>query len=228
MRFFHNPFARLSAKEWGLYLLSATIVLLSALCGKTTDLLSLCTSLIGVTALIFLAGGDVWGQVLTCVFAVLYALLSLRLSYFSEALTYLGLSAPIAFVSILSWMRHPSEACADVVEIHALSKKDIVALVALTPIVTVGGAVLLAYLQTPLLLVSTFSIATSFLAAALMFLRSPYYAIAYAANDIVLIVLWAAASLHNLSYLTVVACFAAFLANDIYGFFSWRGRAVRK
>ena len=30
------------------------------------------------------------------------------------------------------------------------------------------------------------------------------------------------AAFENVSYLSVVVCFAAFLANDIYGFISWR------
>lgn len=55
----------------------------------------------------------------------------------------------------------------------------------------------------------------------LTFRRSPYYAVGYAANDIVLIILWGMASLENISYISVVVCFIAFFANDIYGYLSW-------
>ena len=58
---------------------------------------------------------------------------------------------------------------------------------------------------------------TSFIAAYLTFRRSAYFAVGYAANDIVLIVLWTMASLDNRAYLSVVMCFIAFFANDIYG-----------
>ena len=58
--------------------------------------------------------------------------------------------------------------------------------------------------------------------------RSPYYAVAYAANDIVLIVLWSLASAEEIRYLSVVVCFAAFFANDIYGFVSWRRMEKRQ
>ena len=44
------------------------------------------------------------------------------------------------------------------------------------------------------LIPSTFSVATSFVAVFLTYKRSPYYAAAYAVNDIVLIVLWSLAS----------------------------------
>lgn len=43
----------------------------------------------------------------------------------------------------------------------------------------------------------------------------------YAVNDIVLIVLWVMASASDVSYLSVVICFAVFILNDIYGFLSW-------
>ena len=56
----------------------------------------------------------------------------------------------------------------------------------------------------------------------LSFYRSPYFVLAYAANDIVLIVLWVLASMQDYRYLSVVVCFAAFLANDIYGFLNWQ------
>ena len=68
---------------------------------------------------------------------------------------------------------------------------------------------------------STISVTTSFLAVYLTFRRSPLYALAYAANDVVLIVLWILATLEDFSYLSVVICFVMFLANDIYGFVNW-------
>ena len=69
---------------------------------------------------------------------------------------------------------------------------------------------------------STVSIATSFSASALMLLRSPYYAVAYACNDVVLVILWIMASMEDISFLPMIVCFAIFLINDIYGFFNWR------
>ncbi len=69
---------------------------------------------------------------------------------------------------------------------------------------------------------STLSVTTSFIAVYLTFRRSAYYAVGYAANDIVLIIMWCMAAAHNVSYLSVVICFVAFLANDIYGYISWK------
>ena len=81
-------------------------------------------------------------------------------------------------------------------------------------------------LDTANLLVGTFSVATSFTAAMLTLRRSPYYAVAYACNDIVLILLWGMAAARSTEYIALVVCFSVFLIEDVYGFISWilRGR----
>ena len=81
---------------------------------------------------------------------------------------------------------------------------------------------ILAFLNTPNLFFSTLSVSTSFLAVALTYFRSPYYALAYAANDAVLIVLWVFASFADSSYIPMVMCFVMFLANDLYGLYNWK------
>lgn len=81
---------------------------------------------------------------------------------------------------------------------------------------------ILRYFRTANLAWSTVSVTTSFLAVYFTFRRSPHYALAYAANDVVLIVLWSLATAEDPAYLSVVVCFFAFLANDIYGFCNWK------
>ena len=77
-------------------------------------------------------------------------------------------------------------------------------------------------LGTANLVLSTISVTTSYLASALTFLRSPYYALSCGANGTVLMVLWLLASAEDPQYLVMAACFVMFLANDLYGFFNWR------
>ncbi|MBR1530710.1 MAG: nicotinamide mononucleotide transporter, partial [Eubacterium sp.] len=69
---------------------------------------------------------------------------------------------------------------------------------------------------------STLSVFTSFLACVFLVLRLPYYALAYSANDVVLIVLWVLATLKDVQYLPMIVCFSMFLVNDLYGFYNWR------
>jgi hypothetical protein len=52
--------------------------------------------------------------------------------------------------------------------------------------------------------------------------------LAYALNDIVLIVLWILASIYDMKYISVVVCFVVFLVNDIYGFISWKKMEIRQ
>jgi len=217
----------LTPTEWTIWLLSVTVTVASFFLSPTRDALNLTASLFGVTALIFVAKGRVLGQVLVIIFAVLYGIASLRLAYYGEMITYLGMSAPMALFSLIAWVRHPFSGAREV-EVARLTRRSITLLLLLTVAVTVAFYFILRALNTAELAVSTVSIATSFLAAGLTFLRSPYYALAYAANDVVLIVLWILAALQDPSSAVMVACFALFLINDLYGFFNWRRMRQRQ
>ncbi|MBQ2735585.1 MAG: nicotinamide mononucleotide transporter [Clostridia bacterium] len=217
----YNPFRFLSKFEWCLWVLSLLVVTVSFFLGGEGGILSLIASLLGVTALIFVAKGDVTGQMLTVVFSVLYAVISWDLCYYGEMITYLCMSAPIAVFSVVSWLRHPYAKDRSEVKMEHLSRREIVWTVCLTAVVTFVFYWILHALGNAELLVSTISVTTSFLASYLLFRRSPYYALAYAANDVVLIVLWVIAAVQNPSYLSMVACFLMFLCNDLYGFFNW-------
>ena len=91
----------------------------------------------------------------------------------------------------------------------------------LTLAVTLVFYFILRYFNTANLIPSTISVTTSFAAVYLTFRRSAYFSLLYAANDIVLIVLWTLASLTDSSYISVLICFVMFLVSDIYGFISW-------
>lgn len=216
-----NPFKQLSLFEWVLWSVSVVMVILSFLISGKSSLLEMIASLIGVTALIFVAKGLIIGQALTVVFSVFYGIVSLHFNYWGEMITYLFMSAPIAFIATIEWIKHPYKNT-DVVEVSRVSKKHICLMSILSVVVTVGFFFVLKALDTPNLFFSTISITTSFVASYLTFLRSPYYGIGYALNDVVLIVLWVLASITDISYLPMVACFVMFLLNDVYGFINWR------
>jgi nicotinamide riboside transporter PnuC len=101
-------------------------------------------------------------------------------------------------------------------------------MIALSAVVTLVFYFILQAFHTANILPSTLSVTTSFLAVYLTFRRNPFYAIAYAANDIVLIVLWILASLSDTRYISVVVCFSVFLFNDIYSFFCWQKMKKRQ
>lgn len=178
--------------------------------------------------MIFIAKGDVWGQIFTVVFSILYAITSYRFSYFGEMITYLGMTMPIAALSIITWLKNPFEKGKNEVKVHKLTKFEFFLMIVLSIVVTIAFYYVLLYFKTANLIVSTISITTSFLASFLMLYRNPYYALAYAANDIVLIVLWIMASLENIEFLPMIACFLMFFVNDVYGYVSWKKREKRQ
>ena len=218
MKKFLKSFTRV---EIGIWVSSVTIILSSFFIFDREGYLNLITSLIGVTSLIICAKGLPLGQALMLVFAVLYGTISLGFGYYGEMITYLGMSAPMALFALISWIRNPYEKGKGEVKIRELKRRDIIVTALLATAVTVSFYFILKALNTANLITSTISVATSFFAAYLMFLRSPYFALAYAANDVVLIVLWVLAAIEDYSYVSVIPCFVAFLLNDLYGFFNW-------
>lgn len=214
----------LKRRDWMLWGISLVIVVLSNLLTGRVDAVTLTATIVGVTALIFVAKGDVLGQILTFIFAVLYSVTSWRFRYYGEILTYLGMTAPIALLSVISWLKHPYEKGKVEVKIQKLNIKQILGIWILTVVVTAVFGGILYWLDTPNLLFSTVSITTSFLASALMYYRNSNYALAYAANDVVLIILWILAAMEDIVYLPMIACFAMFLINDLYGYVNWRAR----
>ena len=97
-----------------------------------------------------------------------------------------------------------------------------------TALVTAVFYFILAHFHTANIIPSTLSVTTSFVAVYLTFRRSPLFALAYAANDVILIVLWVLASASDIRYISVVVCFVAFFVNDIYGYLSWQKMKVRQ
>lgn len=207
--------------EIALWCISVLLITVSFCLFDRNNYLTLAASVIGVTSLIFNAKGNPFGQVLMIIFSLLYGFISFTFSYYGEMITYLGMTAPMAAFSLISWLKNPFSKGKAEVKINRLKLKEILFMAFLTVIVTVLFYFILLYFNTANIIPSTISVTTSFLAVYLTFRRSTYYAVAYAANDVVLIVLWILATLSDISYLSVVICFAVFLVNDIYGFINW-------
>lgn len=220
----NNPFNNLSKQEWTIWLFSLIAVTTSNIISGDIDWLTLTAALIGTTSLVFAAIGNVWAQILMIVFCILYGVISWRFRYWGEMITYLGMSLPMAIWSTITWLRNPSKENGNEVAIQKLNRKHIVPLSFFSIIVTGGFYLVLQALNTPNIGFSTLSITTSFLAASLTMLRSSYYALGYASNDLILIVLWILASIENPAYIPVVVNFIIFFFNDMYGFIRWKKR----
>ena len=207
---------------------SMTLILISFLIFDREDWLTLAASLIGATSLILNAKGNPVGQGLMILFSVLYGIISWRVAYYGEMITYLGMTAPMAALALIEWLRHPHNGDRSQVAVRRMPPREVSLMLLLTAAVTLLFYYILAAFRTPNLELSTLSVATSFAAAYLTFRRSAWFALAYAANDVVLIALWLLAMQAEPGYLSVVVCFLLFLANDLYGFISWRRMEKRQ
>ncbi len=208
--------------EIGLWLSSVIIIIVTFFIFEDKDYLTLLASIIGATFLILNAKGNPLGQFLTIVFSIIYGFISYNFSYYGEMITYLCMSMPMALFALISWLKNPYKGNKSQVKVNSISKKEIAFMLVLTLVVTIVFYFILKYFNTANLIPSTFSVTTSFLAVYLTFRRSPYFALAYAMNDLVLILLWTLASISDISYLSVVICFIVFFVNDMYGFISWK------
>ena len=220
-----NYFTKGEVALWGA---SVTLILAAFLIFDRVNYMTLAASLIGVTSLIFNAKGNPIGQGLMVVFSLLYGMISYRCAYYGEMATYLGMTGPMALFALVAWLRNPYKGNKAEVAVNRLRAGEWVAALALTVVVTVVFYFILDYFSTANMLPSTLSVTTSFIAVYLTFRRSPYFALAYAANDLVLIVLWILAAMEDVSYLSVMICFVLFLVNDVYGYISWRKMEERQ
>ena len=207
---------------------SAGLILISFVLFDRVNFMTLAASLIGTTSLIFNAKGNPIGQALMILFSLLYGVISYTFSYFGEMITYLGMTGPMALFALISWLRNPYNGNHAEVAVNRLENKELWVMYALTVLVTLGFYFILDYFNTANMIPSTLSVTTTFIAVYLTFRRSSYFALAYAANDVVLIVMWTMAAVEDISYLSVIICFIMFLVNDLYGFVSWKRMEKRQ
>ena len=183
--------------------------------------LTLAASIVGATALIFNAKGNPMGPFLLIVFSILYGIISFGFAYYGEMITFLGMSAPMSLFSLISWLKNPYSKGKVEVRVNRLKKKEIIFIFVLTLFMTVAFYFILKAFNTANLIMSTLSVSTSFFAVCLTFRRSVFFPLAYAVNDVVLIIMWIMAAITDISYVSVIVCFIVFLINDMNGFFSW-------
>ena len=218
-------FTKAELTLWGA---STVLILASFLAFDRTNYMTLTASMVGVTSLIFNAKGNPIGQALMILFSLLYGIISYTFSYFGEMITYLGMTAPMALFALITWLRNPFGGNRAEVTVNRLKPLEVHLMLVMTAIITFGFYFILDAFETANIIPSTLSVATSFIAVYLTFRRSPYFALAYAANDVVLIVLWTLASIENVTYISVLICFIMFLVNDLYGFINWKRMEKRQ
>lgn len=211
-----------SLPEISLWASSTLLIVLSFCIFDRNNYITLAASLIGTTSILLNAKGNPLGQVLMVLFSLIYGYISYAVAYYGEMITYLGMTMPMAVLSLVSWIKHPYKGKRSTVAVNRLPKWELVVILPISGVVTAIFHFVLRAFHTANILPSTLSVTTSFLAVYLTFRRSPYFSVAYALNDIVLLILWSLASIKSTEYVSVTVCFFTFLINDIYAFISWK------
>ena len=217
-----------SKTEMYLWSISVLMIVISFCAFDRSNYMTLFASLIGVTSLIFNAKGNPIGQILMVLFSLIYGYISYRFAYYGEMATYIGMTMPMALFALISWLKHPYKGNKSEVEVNDVTKLELFFMCVITIVFTIVFYFVLRYFNTSQIFFSTLSVTTSFIAVYLTFRRSPFYVISYAANDVVLIILWTIASIKDIHYISVCVCFMAFFVNDIYGFISWQRMKIRQ
>ena len=137
-----------SSLEIELWISSVTLILLSFLSFDRTNYLTLISSLIGVTSLIFDAKGNPLGPLLMVVFSLLYGIISYIFAYYGEMITYLGMTMPMAVFALISWHRNPYKKNRAEVKVNSIIKAEQVFMWFTTAIVTIVFCLILEHFNT--------------------------------------------------------------------------------
>lgn len=216
-----NFFKSIKPIEWAIWSVSVVAVITCFFAFGNTQYHYLAGALIGATALVFVSKGNPIGQALTIVFSVFYGIISYSCRYYGEMITYLAMTTPMAILALISWLRNPYKGDKSEVKVNKLTAKEWILFAATSIAVTVAFYFILQALNTANLLISTVSVLTSFIVSYLTARRSRFYALGYAANDVVLVIMWILQTIDDITYLPMVVCFVAFLVLDTYGFINW-------
>ncbi len=120
-----NLYSYFTKQEIILWSVSMLFILSSFLIFDRENYLTLVASFIGVTSLIFCAKGNPFGQFLMVIFSLLYGVISYTFAYYGEMITYVGMTAPMALFSLISWLRNPYQGNKSEVKVNVLKGKEV-------------------------------------------------------------------------------------------------------
>ena len=114
-------------KGWSLFecLLLFTSVLSIIIVGAIfkSDLLTMLTSIVGVTCALLLAKGLVLGEFFGIAIVVLYSLVSYKNGFYGEMIIYIGIMLPMYVWGVFEWIKHKNSKT-NSIEVNEISKKE--------------------------------------------------------------------------------------------------------
>lgn len=221
-------------KNWNWFeiiFLIASYVALS-LCfalGKERNTFSFIVSIVGVSSVMLVAKGLTIAPIVSIVYNILYATLSITQKYYGETIIYVAIMIPLSIISLVSWAKNKNSGREEQVQVNKISKKEYLILSLVVVVVTVGFYFLLKALHTNELIVSTISLVAPVISAYLMLRRSSNYAICFIISNAVLIVLWGLSiKTAGVGFLPTICSFVIFTVLDVYGLIHWKQEEKRQ
>lgn len=216
----NNYFATWNTFEKVIFASSIVLILGLGLILKC-DWLTTIVAFLGFFSALNQAKGNVLGQFVGVILAILYSIVSYRNRYFGEVIVYLVIILPLYIWGIFSWLKNRDKKTEKVKQ-NVIGSKEWIMLLVGCVLLFVLLYQLLKYFDTSQLFVSTLSMIINISATYLLVRRSKYSFIFYIFNAIILLVLWGIPVING-DYLLIPMVFDGILLliNDIYGFKSW-------
>lgn len=211
-------------KWWEYVFMSVFIVaiIVSGIVFKSAALTIFC-SLFGIVGVFFIAKGMVVGQMISIVYAVLYATMSYFNHLYGEMIVTLAVTLPIYVATIVTWLRNSSKKDKVVKVNKSLSVLEWVLIFVVAAGLGVGVYYMLRAFNTANLLISTFSVMAGAMAGYLALRRCEYNFIFYILSNIVCICLWMFMIIKdkNVSYIPTITLFVVPLFLNVFGMITW-------
>ena len=221
-------------KNWNwfeiVFLIVSYIVLtLCFVLGTEKNTFSFIVSLVGVSSVMLVAKGLTIAPIVSIIYNILYATLSVTQKYYGETIIYTVIMIPLSIISLVSWVKNKNGGKEEQVQVNKISKKEYLILSLVIVVVTIGFYFLLKALHTNELIVSTISLVAPVISAYLMLRRSSYYAICFIVSNAVLIVLWGLSiKTAGAGFLPTICSFVIFTVLDVYGLIHWKQEEKRQ
>ena len=197
-----------------------SFVLSSVLTGEKSWL-SLFCSLCGTIAFFCVAKGFFIAPILCIINSIMYIILSLTQKYYGEVILSL-FTGIINIFAIVSWLKNRNIKDKLTVQVNKIKTAEYIAIFPISAVLTVGFYFMLVAFNTNQPIVGAISMILSLVADYMSLRRSPYYAIGFIINDIVVIVLWCfTIKSSGLEFIPLILGFIVYLVNDIYGLVNW-------
>ncbi|MBE5745987.1 MAG: nicotinamide mononucleotide transporter [Clostridiales bacterium] len=184
--------------------------------------LAICSSVIGIIGVVFIAKGSVIGSVLGIIMSIFYIIVSYINGLYGEVVLYVLVIIPMNILSIIQWFKNVSQDKVTI-KVQKTAKKDLIILAIATIIAIPIVYIILKFFNTQSLILSTFSIIISTVGTYLNVKRDKLTFIVFILHNLVVISLWIVTiiNIQNLSLIPIIVNSSVNLFSNMYGVINW-------